>query len=200
MKILFEDRKKNTKIREKLVSMKQEKEWILQRMHEMGMQIHQAQEGLTEHIIEAKVNHSTLSSNSSSDRSVGSFEKHTRGIGYKLMLKTSYDGKGLGKHAQSMIGPIMVEEKPKKFGLGYVQSYGKNSTTMKAFETTSKRTFVASLNPQTCQVCFRVECHCLKPMLQQVVYRHATYDEQESYDSYQDNNTDVGIQKKDGTS
>ena len=48
-----------------------------------------------------------------------------------------YEGKGLGKHAQGMIDPILVEERPKKFGLGYVQSYGENTTAMKAFEATS---------------------------------------------------------------
>ena len=42
--------------------------------------------------------------------------------------------KGLGNHAQGMIDPILVEERPKKFGLGYVQFYGENSTTMKALE------------------------------------------------------------------
>ena len=83
---------------------------------------------------EAEVIHSNLSSVSSSERCVGSFENHTRGIGSKLMFKMGYEGKGLGKHAQGMIGPILVEERPKKFGLGYVQSYGENSTAMKALE------------------------------------------------------------------
>ena len=76
-----------------------------------------------------------------------------------------YEGKGLWKHAQGMIDPILVEEHPNNFGLGYVQSNGKNSTSIKAFEATSKRNFVASSKPQTCQVCFQVDCHCLKPML-----------------------------------
>ena len=42
------------------------------------------------------------------------------------MFKMGYEGKGLGKHAQGMIDPILVEERPKKFGLVYVQSYGEN--------------------------------------------------------------------------
>ena len=87
VQILYEDGRESTKIHEKLVSMKQEKEGILQRMHEMEMQLPYAQEALTQHMLEAEVNHSNLSSNSSSDRCVGSFEKHTRGIGSKLMLK-----------------------------------------------------------------------------------------------------------------
>ena len=55
---------------------------------------------------------------------------------------------------------------------------------MKAFETTSKRNFVTSSKPQTCQACFQVDFHCLKPMLQQDVYRHANYGEHESLDRY----------------
>ena len=64
-----------------------------------------------------------------------------------------YAGKGLRKHAQGIVEPTKVEERPNNFGLGYFQSYGKNSTTkFKAFETTQRRNFVASSNPQTCQV------------------------------------------------
>ena len=59
-------------------------------------------------MLEEEVNHSNLSSNSSSNRCVGSFEKNTRGIGSKLMFKMGYEGKGLGKHAQVMIDPILV--------------------------------------------------------------------------------------------
>ena len=162
----------------KLVSMKKDKEGILQRMHDMEMQLHHAQEALTKHMLEAELNHSNLSSISSLERCVGSFEKHTRGIGSKLMLKMGYEGKGLGKHEQGMIEPIMIEERPKKFGLGYVQSYGKNSTAMKEFETTPKGNIVASSKPQTCQACFQVDFHCLKPILQQDVCRHASYGEQ----------------------
>ena len=96
------------------------------------MQLHHAQEALTKQMLEEEVNHSNLSSNSSSDRCVGSFEKHTRGIGSKMMLKMGYEGKSLGKHTQDMVEPIMVEERPKKFGLGYVQPYGEKSKAMKA--------------------------------------------------------------------
>ena len=71
---------------------------------------------------------------------------------------------------------------------------------MKALEKFQKRNFEAISNPQTCQVCFQVEFHCLKPMLQQDVCRHVAYGDQESSDSYQYMNTDVGLQKRVGTS
>ena len=44
VKILYEDGRERTRIHEQLVAMKQEKEGILQRMHEMEMQLHHAQE------------------------------------------------------------------------------------------------------------------------------------------------------------
>ena len=94
----------------------------------------------------------------------------------------------------------MVEERPNKFGLVYVQYYGENFTAMKALEIVQRRTFFESSNPQTCQVCFQVECHFLKPMMKQDVCRHAAYGEQEISDSYQYINTDVGLQKRAGTS
>ena len=60
------------------------------------------------------------------------------------MSKMGYAGKGLGKHAQGIVEPIMVEESPKYLGLGYGQSYGENSkAAMKAIETVSKRSFIA---------------------------------------------------------
>ena len=55
------------------------------------------------------------------------FERHSRGIGSKLLMKMGYEGKGLGKHAQGIVEPIVVEERPRYFGIGYGQHDGECS-------------------------------------------------------------------------
>ena len=68
-----------------------------------------------------------------------------------------YEGNILGKHAQGMVEPIMVEERPKYLGLGYGKFYGEISKSMKALETIPRRTFVAGSNHQTCKFCNKDE-------------------------------------------
>ena len=71
---------------------------------------------------------------------------------------------------------------------------------MKACEATLKRTFVPSYKMQICKICFKDDCHCFKPLLQQEYGRHAAYGEHASSDSFQDKNDDVSLQMKVGAS
>ena len=49
------------------------------------------------------------------------FEKHTIGIGPKLLKKMGYQGKGLNINGQGIVNPIKVEESPHYETLGYVR-------------------------------------------------------------------------------
>jgi hypothetical protein len=42
-----------------------------------------------------------------SHENFGEFEKHTRGIGSKILKKMGYDGKGLGNRRQGILIPIV---------------------------------------------------------------------------------------------
>jgi len=116
----------------------------LKRMHELESQFFIAKEALVKYQLVKEVNHSSFSSNSSKNAYIGSFEKHTRGTSSKLMSEMGYEEKGLGKHAQGIVEPIMVEERHKYLGLGYGQSYGESSkATMNAIETVPRRSFIS---------------------------------------------------------
>jgi hypothetical protein len=53
------------------------------------------------------------------DDELGCFEKHTKGIGSKLMHKMGFDGKCLGKNGKGIQNPIEICIRPRNEGLGY---------------------------------------------------------------------------------
>jgi hypothetical protein len=64
------------------------------------------------------------------------------------MLKMGYEGKGLGKHAQGIVEPIVVEEIPRFCGLGYERKYGAYSKVEETRGKVPSITFVSSSPPQ----------------------------------------------------
>jgi hypothetical protein len=141
---LWEERKESIVVQEQLMATKEEKHQLLEKLHEMETQLHEANKTLTKYMHEHEVCNVGFSSNSSQDECFGVFENHTRGIGSKLLLKMGYEGRGLGKNAQGIVERIVVEERPKIFGLGYEQKDGEYSKVEETRETAPRTTFVAS--------------------------------------------------------
>ena len=152
-----ENRKENTILQEELMAMKEEKQELLEKMHEMEIQLHDAKETIAKYVQEKEVCNSILFSISSQNEFFGAFERHTKGIGSKLLMKMGYEGKGLGKHAQGIVELIDVEERPNYLGLGYGKHDGESSKAKEAHEGVPRRTFITCSLPQACEVCVHEE-------------------------------------------
>ena len=70
---MYEDNKESTILQDQLISMKEEKQKLLEKMHEMETQLHDVKETLAMYVLEKEVWNSSLSSISSEDECVGSF-------------------------------------------------------------------------------------------------------------------------------
>jgi len=56
--------------------------------------------------------------------SVGSFERHTKGFGSKMMVRMGFvPGSGLGKDGQGIVNPLTAVRRPKSRGLGATDKY-----------------------------------------------------------------------------
>jgi hypothetical protein len=195
----WKDREESIVLQEQLMAMKEEKDQLLEKLQEMESQLHEAKETLTKYMHAHEVCNVSLSSNSSQKECFGVFENHTKGIGSKLLLKMGYEGKGLGKHAQGIVEPIVVEERPKYCGLGYERIDGENSKIeetngkvprtnfvsssppQEGFKGESSRTFVESSTSSACKICIQDVCKCVK---------------QKGCDSHEDKSRFVSLQKE----
>jgi G patch domain-containing protein 2 len=56
--------------------------------------------------------------------SVGTFERHTKGFGSKMMVRMGFvPGSGLGKDGQGIVNPLTAVRRPKSRGLGATDKY-----------------------------------------------------------------------------
>ena len=151
---------------------------------------------------ENEVYNSNLSSISSQNESFGDFQRHTRGIGSKLLMNIDYEGKGLGKHAQGMVEPIVVEQRPRYLGLGYGQNDGEFSKAKETHEGVPRSNFITSSLSQACDVCVHEECKSFISTLQEGAHKHATSGngKQEDVERSKFIETIVDVPKRDTTS
>lgn len=72
-------------------------------------------------------------------------------------MNMGYEGRGLGKHAQGIVEPILAQERPRYLGLGYGQHDEECSKSKEEHEGVPRMNFFLSSLPYACKFCVHEE-------------------------------------------